>query len=139
MHIGFFTNAYTPYHQWCFPFCRVISGKHWQSSEIMFLFFPRKTEDCEYEEPFVFNYPSVDIPQIMDLPFVIPISTSIDNIFPSLKLDVIHSHHPILLGQTAAQKASRYNLPLVFTFHSLYREYSRYAGAMGQEFVKGPN
>ena len=135
MHIGFFTNAYTPSISGvarsvgCFRKALAELGNN------VFVFSPQ-VEDCEYEEPFVFNYPAVDIPQIMDLPFVIPISTSIDHIFPSLKLDIIHSHHPILLGQTAAQKASRYDIPLVFTFHSLYWEYSRYAGVIGQEFVK---
>ena len=135
MHIGFFTNAYTPSISGvarsvgCFRKALTELGNN------VFIFSPQ-IEDCEYEEPFVFNYPAVEIPQIMDLPFVIPISTSIDNIFPSLKLDIIHSHHPILLGQTAAQKASKYDLPLVFTFHSQYWEYSRYAGSIGREFVK---
>ena len=65
-----------------------------------------------------------------------PISSSIDHILPSLKMDVIHSHHPVLLGQTAAHNSAKYNLPLVFTFHSRYREYSRYAGSFGQDFIK---
>lgn len=45
---------------------------------------------------------------------------------PSLKLDVVHTHHPVLLGQTAARKADEFSLPLVFTFHTQYREYTHY-------------
>jgi 1,2-diacylglycerol 3-alpha-glucosyltransferase len=45
---------------------------------------------------------------------------------PRFKLDVIHTHHPFLLGQTAAAKAQELNLPLVFTFHTQYREYTHY-------------
>jgi len=47
-------------------------------------------------------------------------------LLPILKLDVIHTHHPILLGQTAARKAAELGLPLVFTFHTQYWEYTHY-------------
>jgi glycosyltransferase involved in cell wall biosynthesis len=49
-----------------------------------------------------------------------------DRLLPAVKLDVIHTHHPFLLGQTAATKAQELNLPLVFTFHTQYREYTHY-------------
>jgi glycosyltransferase involved in cell wall biosynthesis len=49
-----------------------------------------------------------------------------EQLIPSLKLDVIHTHHPILLGQTAARKAEELGLPLVFTFHTQYWEYTHY-------------
>jgi 1,2-diacylglycerol 3-alpha-glucosyltransferase len=47
-------------------------------------------------------------------------------LLPLIKLDVIHTHHPFLLGQTAATKAQELNVPLVFTFHTQYREYTHY-------------
>ena len=56
-------------------------------------------------------------------------------LLPSLKLDVIHSHHPFLLGHSAARRASEFNLPLVFTFHTRFRDYSHYI-ALSQELIK---
>jgi glycosyltransferase involved in cell wall biosynthesis len=56
-----------------------------------------------------------------------------------LKLDVIHTHHPFLLGQAAATKAHDHNLPLVFTFHTQYQEYTHYVPLpqeQVQEFLK---
>jgi len=47
-------------------------------------------------------------------------------LLPSLKLDVIHAHHPVLLGQAAAHQAKELDLPLVFTHHTRYQEYSHY-------------
>lgn len=38
------------------------------------------------------------------------------------KPDVIHVHHPFLMGDTALRLAYTYNVPLVFTHHSLYEE-----------------
>jgi 1,2-diacylglycerol 3-alpha-glucosyltransferase len=134
MHIGFYTNAYHP----------TISGVVTSVSSYRkalsdmghnVFIFTSHTEDYEDTEPFVFRYPSIDLPNFPDLPLVIPISASIDHIMPSLKLDVIHSHHPVLLGQTAAHKAEKLNLPLVFTFHTRYREYSHYI-SLNQAFVK---
>jgi len=135
MHIGFYTNAYRPTIS---GVVRSVESFRKALSELghnVFIFSPH-TEEYEDEEPFVFRYPSLDIPQFPDLPFVIPISSSIDHILPSLKMDVIHSHHPVLLGQTAANYSAKYHLPLVFTFHSRYWEYSRYAGSIGQDFIK---
>jgi 1,2-diacylglycerol 3-alpha-glucosyltransferase len=134
MHIGYFTNAY---HPTISGVVTSVSSYRKALSDLghnVFIFTPH-TEDYEYTEPFVFRYPSVDVPNFPDLPLVIPISTSIDHIMPALKLDVIHSHHPVLLGQTAAHKAEKMNLPLVFTFHTRYREYSHYI-SLNQKFVK---
>ncbi len=40
--------------------------------------------------------------------------------------DVIHSHHPFLLGNAALRIAYENNLPLVFTHHTLYERYTHY-------------
>ncbi len=38
------------------------------------------------------------------------------------KPDIIHTHHPFLIGDTALRLAYIHNVPLVFTHHSLYEE-----------------
>lgn len=40
--------------------------------------------------------------------------------------DVVHSHHPFLLGDTALRLAYEHDLPLVFTHHTLYENYTHY-------------
>jgi len=40
--------------------------------------------------------------------------------------DVVHSHHPFLLGDTALRLAAARNLPVVFTHHTLYERYTHY-------------
>jgi 1,2-diacylglycerol 3-alpha-glucosyltransferase len=40
--------------------------------------------------------------------------------------DLIHSHHPFLLGTTAVRLARSRGLPLVFTHHTLYERYTHY-------------
>jgi glycosyltransferase involved in cell wall biosynthesis len=40
--------------------------------------------------------------------------------------DIVHSHGPFLLGTTAARLARNRRLPLVFTHHTLYEQYTHY-------------
>jgi glycosyltransferase involved in cell wall biosynthesis len=40
--------------------------------------------------------------------------------------DIIHSHHPFLLGDTALREAWKTGVPIVFTHHTLYERYTHY-------------
>ena len=137
MHIAYFTNTYLP----------VVSGvvRSVQSfrealsalGHNVFIF--AQEDDYEDTEPFIFRYPSLRLPLVVDIPTALPVSPFVDQLLPKLKLDVIHTHHPFLLGQTAAGKARDLNLPLVFTFHTQYQEYTHYVPIpqeQVQEFIR---
>ena len=137
MHIAYFTNTYLP----------VVSGvvRSVQSfrealsalGNNVFIF--AQEDDYEDTEPFIFRYPSLKLPLPGDIPTAFPVSPFVDQLLPKLKLDVIHTHHPFLLGQTAAGKARDLNLPLIFTFHTQYHEYTHYVPfpqEQVQEFIK---
>ncbi len=40
--------------------------------------------------------------------------------------DIIHAHHPFLMGDTALIAAARLHKPLVFTHHTMYEDYTHY-------------
>ncbi len=40
--------------------------------------------------------------------------------------DVIHAHHPFLLGDTAVRMAATKNVPVIFTHHTRYEDYTHY-------------
>ncbi|MFO7822101.1 MAG: glycosyltransferase [Lentisphaeria bacterium] len=40
--------------------------------------------------------------------------------------DLVHSHHPFLLGDTAVRIARQWQRPLIFTHHTLYERYTHY-------------
>ncbi len=137
MRIAYFTNTYLP----------VVSGvvrsvqlfRETLSSLGHNVFVFAQEDDYEDSEPFIFRYPSLKLPLPVDIPTALPVSSFVDQLLPKLKLDVIHTHHPFLLGQTAAGKARDLNLPLVFTFHTQYHEYTHYIPLpqeQVQEFIK---
>jgi 1,2-diacylglycerol 3-alpha-glucosyltransferase len=45
------------------------------------------------------------------------------NEFPA---DIIHAHHPFLLGDSALREAASRQIPIVFTHHTLYEHYVHY-------------
>ena len=139
MHIAFFTNFYLPVVNGVSSSVESFRKELTRQGNNVFVF---AQSDGKYEDqaPFIFRYPSLTLPVYVEVPAVIPVSPFVDQLLPSLKLDVIHTHHPVLLGQTAARKAAEMNLPLVFTFHTQYREYTHYIPLPQeaiQEFLKG--
>jgi glycosyltransferase involved in cell wall biosynthesis len=138
MHIAHFTNFYLPIINGVVRSVESFREELTRQGHDVFVFAQNDT-DYEDEAPFIFRYPSMPLPAQVDVSAVIPVSPFVDRLLPSLKLNVIHAHHPILLGQTAARKAGELGLPLVFTFHTQYREYTHYVPLpqdVIQEFLK---
>ena len=81
---------------------------------------PGQDADEVLRVPALQNFNGSDFSVRIPLPFII--SERIEAFGP----DVIHSHHPFLLGDAAMRTAYRRNLPLVFTHHTLYEEYTHY-------------
>ena len=125
MHIAHFTNAYHPVVNGvvrsvsAFRKAQVALGHN----AFVFAQYALKHED---EDPFVFRYPAFNLPGKLDFPWTVPVSPFVDWLLPSLKPDVLHTHHPFLLGRAAAAKSKEMDLPLVYTFHTQYSEYTHY-------------
>lgn len=137
MHIAYYTNTYLPVVSGVVRSVQLFRETLSALGHNVFVFAPE--DDFEDTEPFIFRYPSLRLPLPVDIPTALPVSPFVDQLLPKLKLDVIHTHHPFLLGQTAAGKARDLNLPLVFTFHTQYHEYTHYipfTQEQVQEFIK---
>jgi 1,2-diacylglycerol 3-alpha-glucosyltransferase len=125
MHIAYFTNFYLPVINGVVRSVRSFRDELSRRGHNVFI-FAQEHADYADEDPFIFRYPSLNLSPGLDVPAAIPISPFIDRLIPAVKLDVIHTHHPFLLGQAAAAKSLELDLPLVFTFHTQYREYTHY-------------
>ncbi len=137
MHIAYFTNFYLPVVNGVARSVQSFRDALTAMGHNVFVF--AQEDNYEDTEPFIFRYPSLRLPLPVDIPTALPVSPFVDQLIPKLKLDIIHTHHPVLLGQTAAAKARDYNLPLVFTFHTQYQEYTHYfpfPQEQVQEFIK---
>lgn len=52
------------------------------------------------------------------------------------KPDIIHVHHPFLLGAIGKNLAYKHNIPCVFTYHTMYEHYAHYIP--GPAFITKP-
>jgi len=50
----------------------------------------------------------------------------LETLVQQYKPDILHSHHPFLLGMLAAKLSKKYEIPLVFTHHTRYAQYAHY-------------
>jgi glycosyltransferase involved in cell wall biosynthesis len=75
------------------------------------------------EEPYIFRFPALDLSEVASISLAMPIRALMEPTMMGLKPEVIHSHHPILMGDMASTFAEKMDIPLVFTFHTLYEKY----------------
>ncbi len=72
------------------------------------------------------------------IPFAIPLRsyTQIAHIIRKLQPDIIHTHHPFLLGKSGLKVAKDQKIPCIFTYHSLYDKYTHYVPLVPQHHLK---
>lgn len=90
--------------------------------------FTSDAKGYDDDEPFIFRYPAISIPTSLKFAFPVVVAPQITWLVPRLKLDIIHSHHPAVVGKEAMNFSRSEGIPLVFTFHTLYHEYTHYFG-----------
>jgi len=56
----------------------------------------------------------------------LPMTWQVNPILNRFKPNIVHSHHPYLLGDSALRFAADQNAPVVFTHHTLHEEYTHY-------------
>jgi glycosyltransferase involved in cell wall biosynthesis len=61
-----------------------------------------------------------------DFSLRIPVPGLLADFADSFHPDILHSHHPFLLGDAALRLAWSRRLPLVFTHHTMYEQYTHY-------------
>lgn len=61
-----------------------------------------------------------------DFSVQLPVPGVLAEALAGFRPDIVHSHHPFLIGDTALRVASSYNVPLVFTHHTLYEQNVHY-------------
>lgn len=59
-----------------------------------------------------------------DFSMALPIPHNLEQLNTTFSPDVVHTHHPFLLGATALRFAHSHGLPLIFTHHTRYEDYT---------------
>jgi len=78
------------------------------------------------EESDVLRVPAIQNFNGSDFSVRLPIPGLVAAALRDFKPDVVHAHHPFLLGDTALRIAAAWDAPLVFTHHTMYERYTHY-------------
>jgi 1,2-diacylglycerol 3-alpha-glucosyltransferase len=124
MRIAFFTNSYKPSISGVVTSINLFrEGLRANGHEVSVL--APEYADFKDEEPYVFRVPAIDFSQRVDMTLAIPWRGPLQRTISGIKPQIIHSHHPLVMGNLGAAFARQLKVPLIFTFHTMYEEYAQ--------------
>ena len=125
MNIVMMTNTFTPHVGGVARSVSAFSDEFRKVGHKVLVVAPEFDNMPEHEYdvvrvPALRNFNGSDFSVCLSIPF--PLSERLEMFEP----DVIHSHHPFLLGDTAVVVAEAFTIPIVFTHHTMYEQYTHY-------------
>lgn len=124
MKIAFFTDSYRPYLSGVVKSIDTFKVELERQGHQVYIFAPDYPSVEEQEG--VFRFTSIPTPAPSDFRLAVPFSNRIMADLRRIEPDIIHTHTPFLMGWLARFVANRLEIPLVFTYHTLYEEYAHY-------------
>lgn len=125
MNVTMFTNTYLPHVG------GVANSVHTYETELRRRGFVVRVvapefQGAEESTEHVLRVPAIQNFNGSDFSLRLPQPWLVSDFIDEQQPNVIHSHHPFLLGDAALRAAYERNLPLVFTHHTMYEQYTHY-------------
>ncbi len=124
MKIAMFTNTYLPHVGGVARSVKTLEDACRREGHEVRVIAP-EFEGSE-DSPDVLRVPAIQHFNGSDFSVQLPVPNIIREFMDGFRPDLIHSHHPFLLGDAALREAWKMRLPIVFTHHTLYERYTHY-------------
>jgi len=125
MNIALLTNTFTPHVGGVARSVEAFAKAYRELGHRVLVVAPEFEDAPEYETD-VFRIPAIQHFNGSDFSVVLTVPGELSDSIEEFKPDIVHSQHPFLLGWTAVRIARTLDLPLVFTHHTLYEQYTHY-------------
>lgn len=125
MNIIMMTNTFTPHLGGVARSVEGFTAEYRKRGHRVLVIAP-EFEAMPENEVDVIRIPAIQRFNGSDFSVVLPIHSSLTSAVEDFSPDIIHSHHPFLLGGTALRIAHIFEIPLVFTHHTRYEQYTHY-------------
>lgn len=125
MNILMMTNTYLPHVGGVANSVSIFTKELRSKGHRVIVVAPEYEESKEDEED-ILRIPAIQKFNGSDFSVVLPIPNFLDSNLQDFKPDIVHSNHPFLIGSTAARISTDYNIPLVYTQHTMFEEYTHY-------------
>lgn len=135
MRIAIFTNNYLPNPYGVSGSVESFRKEFEKLGHEVYIFAP-EWRGYHDKNPRVFRYPSISI-RLKKIKYPLPIlySRKISKILENFKIDTVHSQHPNLLGSVAMKWAKKKSIPIIFTWHTLYDQYTHFFSFIPEKFA----
>jgi 1,2-diacylglycerol 3-alpha-glucosyltransferase len=125
VNILMMTNTYPPFVGGVSRSVQSLSGRCRQLGHAVLVVAPT-FDDASASDKNVVRVPAIQRFNGSDFSVRLPIPGLLSAELDRFRPDIVHSHHPFLLGDTALRIATARELPLVFTHHTMYERYTHY-------------
>lgn len=125
MNILIFTNTFTPHVGGVARSVEAFTAEYRKRGHRVLVVAP-EFPDMPQDEVDVVRIPAIQNFNASDFSVALPIHADLGETLDAFQPDIVHSQHPFLLGMTALRIARYRQLPLVFTHHTLYEQYTHY-------------
>ncbi len=125
MNILMMTNTYTPIVGGLEKSIQLFSKEFQKKGHRVYVVAPR-FENSPKNERRVIRIPALQKFQGTDFSVNLPIPGLLTKFIKRFKPDIVHSHHPFLVGDMALRLSRSLEIPLVFTYHIMFEQYIDY-------------
>ena len=125
MNILILTNTFTPHVGGVARSVEAFTAEYRARGHRVLVVAP-EFPDMPQDEVDVVRIPAIQNFNVSDFSVALPLHADLGETLDAFQPDIVHSQHPFLLGMTALRIARYRQLPLVFTHHTLYEQYTHY-------------
>ena len=123
MRIAFFTNAYKPITSGVVVHIEHLRKALQRQGHQVYVFAPEYHDYVDADEG-IYRFKSMDLTQKVDFPVAVPYTAGAMEVLREFRPDLIHVHHPFVMGPAGARCAKKLDIPTLFTFHTDYQLYT---------------
>jgi endonuclease/exonuclease/phosphatase family metal-dependent hydrolase/glycosyltransferase involved in cell wall biosynthesis len=119
------TNTYLPHVGGVARSVEAFAREYRRRGHRVLIIAPEFPDTPKYEQD-VLRVPAIQNFNGTDFSVRLPIPGILHGALSEFRPDIVHAHHPFLLGDTAQRVSAQLDIPLVFTHHTMYERYTHY-------------
>ncbi len=128
MKIAMFTNTYLPQVGGVTRSIETFAAEFRRQGHRVLIVAPQ-FEGADEREEHVVRVPAIQHFNGTDFSVPMPVPGLVASTMRAFSPQIVHAHHPFLMGSAAMRVARSRGLPLVFTHHTMWDQYTHYASA----------
>lgn len=130
MRIAMMTNNYKPFVGGVPISIERLADSLRDLGHTVYVFAPDYKSPMDDDE-YTFRFPTMrhKIAGVIPIPNLI--YSDVKKTISTLDIDLIHVHHPVMIGNVATRLGKEFHIPVVFTYHTRYEQYLHYLKPFG--------